>query len=104
MVPLQRCALLGLVRRDGFAHKELIAFIKERAYETALNIQKQSRRGEKLDSGTKSVVNPLCVLSYLRCEFRPIQKEVIGHCAPLETSTSESLLLRSSVICILNPV
>lgn len=44
MGPLQGYALLGSVSRNGFAHEELIAFIKERVHETAPNIQKQTGR------------------------------------------------------------
>lgn len=44
MGPLQGYALLGSVSRDGFAHEELVAFIKERVQETAPNIQKQTGR------------------------------------------------------------
>ena len=47
MDSLQGCVLLTLVRRAEFAHKELIVFIKERAQETALNIQKQTGRRKK---------------------------------------------------------
>lgn len=42
--PWQRGALLGPVRRDGFAYKESVVLIKERAHCTALNIQQQTKR------------------------------------------------------------
>ena len=67
MDSLQGCVLLTLVRRAEFAHKKLIVFIKERAQETALNIQKQEtgrRKKEALEASR--LLNGYVVLGDLK--------------------------------------
>lgn len=69
MGPLQGCALLGLARREGFAHEELIAVIKERAQETALNTQKQTGRMKNQVLEPSLPLTGYVVFSYLKPQF-----------------------------------
>lgn len=69
MGPRQGCALLGSLRRDEFAHEELIAFIKESAHETALDIQKQTGRMKNRVLEPSLPFTTCVVLGYLRPQF-----------------------------------
>lgn len=81
MVRLQGCALLGSVRRDGFAHEELIPFSKERAHETALNIWKQTERMNNQVLEPSLPLTSYVVLGYLKSQFLHVYQEVPGHYA-----------------------